>query len=81
MARTVVSESDLLQWINVELKKCAECTDCTVTSILRLDGVDEVGCNWSSPNLHCSGRPVSGCIERASEVTARARLLFNVEYQ
>lgn len=77
MPRRTVSEVELLQWINAELAKDDDCTDCRVTSVVR-GCVDAQGCNWSSANLRCSGRPVVPCQSVANKVIAQARLLFNI---
>ena len=79
MTRKTVSEVELLRWINVELAKDDECTDCRVTSVMSLRGVDAEGCNWSSANLRCSGRPAVLCQSVANEVIGQARLLFNIK--
>jgi hypothetical protein len=79
MPRKTVSEVELLQWINAELAKNDDCVDCRVTSVMRLRDVDADGCNWSSANLRCSGRPVVLCQSVANEAIAQARLLFNIQ--
>jgi hypothetical protein len=79
MSRTVVSEAALIEWMNSRLQQHEECKDCSFTSVLRLAGKDEVGCNWSSPNLRCSGVPALVCRPAANHVAVQARELFNLE--
>jgi hypothetical protein len=79
MQRKTVPEAELLKWINTELAKDDDCTDCRVTSVMRLRGVDVDGCNWSDANLRCSGRPVVLCQSEANDVIAQARSLFNIQ--
>lgn len=79
MPRKTVSEVELLRWINAELAKNDECTDCRVTSVMPLHSVDVEGCNWFSANLRCSGRAVVLCQSVANEVIDQARSLFNIE--
>lgn len=79
MPRQIVSEVELLRWINAELAKSDDCADCRVTSIMRLRGVDADGCNWSSANFRCSGRPVAVCQSVANAAIAQARSLFNIQ--
>ena len=79
MHRTIVTESKLLELINAELAEHEECSDCRVTSVLKLRDVAPGGCNWSSPNLRCSGEPVSLCLPVANQVIAQISLQFNVK--
>lgn len=78
MARVSVSQEGLLKWINSELSKHEECNDCSVTSVVRLKGEDEDGCNWSSVNLRCSGVPVVVCNQVANQTIAQAKKKFNI---
>ena len=79
MARAIVSQEELLKWLNAELAKHDECDDCRFTSVTRLRGTDADGCNWSSPNLRCSGRPVAPCDAIAKELVAQAQARFNLK--
>lgn len=74
-----VSQDELLEWINLELSKYEECNDCRVTSVVRLKGEDENGCNWSSKNLNCSGIPADVCSPVANKVIAHAKMRFNLK--
>ena len=67
MPRKQVTEEQLLELINAELRKNEECTDCRFTHIHR-QKTDEEGCNWSVTNLRCSGTPASVCTETADFV-------------
>lgn len=78
MARQIVSGEELLKWLNVELAKHDECDDCRFTSVMRLRGTDADGCNWSSPTLRCSGRPVAPCHAVANELVTQAQARFNL---
>jgi len=79
MSREVVPEETLIEWMNSRLQQHEECKDCRITSVLRLVDKDEDGCNWSSPNLRCSGVPADVCSPTASHVAAQARELFNLK--
>jgi hypothetical protein len=61
MKRTLVSEEDWLSWMNSQLSKYGECTDCRFTSVQQLREEDEEGCKWSMANLRCSGVPILVC--------------------
>lgn len=78
MAREVLSEEKLLDWLNAELAKHDICEDCRFTSVMRLRGTDAAGCNWSSPNLRCSGRPAAPCQPIANELVGQAQARFNL---
>jgi len=79
MARRVVREVELLDWMNRELHKDEDYRDCEFTSVTRLAELDDVGCNWSSPNLRAHGMPVAACQEAAAAISERARQSFNIE--
>ena len=79
MDRQIVTEEELLDWLNTELRKREECDDCRFTSVMRLRDTDPDGCNWSSPNLRCSGRPVEPCNVVANEIAAQAHGLVNLK--
>ena len=78
MPRTVVSEQDLRNWLDTQIKKHEECADCHFGGIIRLRGSDDTGCNWSEPVLTCSGQPAKICVPIAAQVLAEARQKFNL---
>lgn len=78
MTRKVVTEAELLAWINRELHKNEDYKDCEVTSVTRLVGVDEIGCNWSNPNFQWHGMPGAVRLQAAVPVIERAREIFNI---
>jgi hypothetical protein len=78
MPRQVLAEAELLEWMNRELHGSEDYRDCEFTSITRLAGIDETGCNWSSANLQGHGIPVAVCQEAAGPIVQRAKQLFNV---
>ena len=72
MARKRVTAEQLLELVNAELRKHEECTDCRFTHVQHHE-IDDEGCNWSLPNLHCSGTPASVCVETAQSLTREFR--------
>ncbi len=76
MAKAVVSQAELLDWLNTEIRKHDACADCRVTSIQKIVGIDADGCNWSTANLRCSGRPVMECEPVLAHVIESARKQF-----
>ena len=79
MKRILVSQDDLLNWMNSRLAEYEECNDCRFTSVLRLREEDDYGCNWSTANLRCSGVPVEVCQPIARRIIYQAMLKFNIE--
>jgi hypothetical protein len=79
MPKDVVSQEDLVRWMNSMLALQYECKDCRFTSVMLLNSEDEDGCNWSSPNFRCSGTPAEVCMPVANEVVRQARMRFNLE--
>lgn len=79
MEKTLLSQEELVRWINSELAKYEECNDCHVTSVAQLREEDEEGCNWSMPNLRCSGVPADVCQPVAKRIIAQARDRFNIK--
>jgi hypothetical protein len=79
MERKVISETELIEWMNRELHKVEDYKGCKFTSVHRLEDEDDVGCNWSDPNVRCSGTTATVCEERAKRIFSKAREMFNVE--
>ena len=59
MKRKAVTEQELVQVINSELKKSEECVGCQVKGIMILSELDAEGCNWDYVSLSCSDRPAN----------------------
>ena len=78
MARQIVSEEELRNWMDAEIKKHDVCADCHFGGIMELQGTDATGCNWSEPMLSCSGQPTAICVPVARRVIAEARKRFNL---
>src|SRR5665648_674705 len=79
MEKKLVSQEELLEWMNSQMVQHEECTNCRFTSVLQLKEEDENGCNWSSPNLRCSGVPVQVCQLIAGQIAVQAREMFNLK--
>lgn len=78
MARKTLPAAELLGWLNSEIATQTECDDCRFTSVTRLLEKDDDGCNWSSANFRCSGRPVEPCRTVANAILANARSRFDL---
>jgi hypothetical protein len=78
MAREIVSEQQFRGWMNAQMQRHEECSDCHFGRIMKLQGTDETGCNWSEPVLGCSGQPTGVCLPIAQQVLAQGRAKFNL---
>ena len=65
--------------MNSQLAQHEECDDCIFTSVRELRVEDEDECNWSSPNLRCSGVTSQVCNPIANRIVDQARAKFNVK--
>lgn len=82
MARQELTERELLAILNEQLSthdRHDTCAGCRFTSIARLRGTDETGCNWSHANLQCSGQPAAVCRPAADRVVSVAREKYNAK--
>ena len=75
--RRIVSEEELISWMNEQLHIEEDYRDCQFTSVYKLADQDSEGVNWSTPRLRCSGAPASICTARASVIEVEARAKFN----
>ena len=78
MKRDLVTEEELIAYLNVELNKDERCKDCKFTSIKKLREPDKDGCNWESANLRCSGTNVAHCSSLKELVIRDAREKVNL---
>ena len=78
MARTKVSEDDLLKWLNAQLAEYEDYRNCSFTSIMRLAEEDKSGCNWSMANVRCSGVSAKVCEPEVIRIVTEATKRFNV---
>lgn len=78
MKRELVSQNDLLKWMNSQLALHDECTNCRFKSVQGHEE-DHEGCNWSPHVLRCSGVPTEVCTPIANQVVAQARSKFNLK--
>lgn len=73
-----VSESELLEILNIELHRDGDHEGCWFTSVQPLSEIDENGCNWSSANLRCSGVSAATCKLDADQVVQEARAKYRL---
>jgi len=78
MDRKIISQEELIQWMNSQLHKEVDLENCRFTSVIKLFEKDENGCNWTDAKLNCSGTPVEVCMDRAATIIKEAKVIFNL---
>ncbi len=79
MERTLVTESELLAFLNKELEKAGHHEQCLFDYIIRLRVDDRTGCNWAYADMKCSGASEKSCPPYAEKIVAEARARFNLK--
>jgi hypothetical protein len=79
MERKLVSEKELLCFLNTELKKTGQHENCRFDSVIRMRIDDRTGCNWASATLQCGEELGNICPLDAERIITEAKARFNVE--
>ncbi len=79
MERKLVTENELLVFLNSELKKAGHHEDCHFDYLIRLKIDDRTGCNWAYANLKCSASSANACPPYAEKIVEKARSQFNLK--
>ncbi|MEN8258353.1 MAG: hypothetical protein ABFS09_10880 [Thermodesulfobacteriota bacterium] len=79
MERTLVTENELLAYLNKELEKAGHHEQCCFDYIIRLKIDDRTGCNWAYADMKCSGSQENACPPYAEKIVAGARAQFNLK--
>jgi len=79
MERKLVSEKELISFLNVELQKAGQHENCFFDSIVKLRVDDRTGCNWAYAKL--KGLPEAGdsCPPDAEKIVNKARAEYNLK--
>lgn len=77
--REIITENELISWMNEQLCSEEDYKDCKFTSVYTLVSDDDEGVNWSTPKLTCSGVPADTCTARAYEIEVEARKKFKLK--
>ena len=78
MDRTLVTEKELLAYLNKELEKTGQ-QESYFESLVRLRVDDRTGCNWSSANLKSRAEGVASCPPAAERIVEEAKARFNLK--
>lgn len=79
MERRLVTESELLAFLNKELEKDGGHEQCHFDYIIRLKIDDRTGCNWAYANMKCGSATEGTCPPYAEKIVAEARARFNLK--
>ncbi len=79
MERKLVSEKEILSYLNVELQKAGQHEDCQFDSVVRLRVNDRTGCNWAYANLKGMAGASKVCSVEAEKIISKARSGFNLK--
>ncbi len=79
MERTLVTENELLAYLNNELEKAGHSEQCIFDYISRLKIDDRTGCNWAYADMKCQGASENACPPFAEKIVAEARAQFNLK--
>lgn len=79
MERTVVSEKELLSFLNKELRKIGQHENFRFDSITRMNLEDRTGCNWSSATIQSAEGKANVCPTDAERIVIEAKARFNVK--
>ena len=77
--RELVTVEELEAWLTNELRKLEDCSEAKVSGIMRLQGLDSDGCNWSDElKVNAGGVSHAYYGDYLGKIVLRARTLFNV---
>ena len=79
MERKLVSEKELLSFLNSELKSTGQGENCYFESLTRLRVDDRNGCNWAYANIKGSNEASHTCPPDAEKIVAAAREKYNLK--
>jgi len=79
MERKLVSEKEILSYLNMALQKSGQHEDCHFESIVRLRVDDRTGCNWAYANLKGMAGASKVCPVDAEKIITKARAGFNLK--
>lgn len=78
MAHVSITEEELLRILNTRLATFDKCVGCKFTSVLHVKEAPADACNWTAPNLRCSGVPALPCETVARAVVAEIAAAYSV---
>lgn len=80
MERKLVTEEELIKLLNNQLAEHEDSEGYSFDQgVLRLAGVDENGCNWSTVHLRGSGVPVAPMAPIADRIVGEAKKKYNIK--
>lgn len=79
MERKLVSEKELLAFLNIELQKVGQHENYHFESLVRLRVDDRSGCNWAYANLKHVADTANVCPVDAEKIVNKARTKYNLK--
>jgi hypothetical protein len=79
MERKLVSEKEILSFLNMKLQKAGQHDNCRFESIVRLRVDDRTGCNWAYANLKGIAGASKVCPPDAERIVSEARTEYNLK--
>ncbi|MGV1100823.1 hypothetical protein ACUUL3_15605 [Thiovibrio sp. JS02] len=79
MERTLVSEKELLSYLNKELQRAGQLEECRFDAIVRMRIDDRSGCNWASATVCCGQATGNVCPPAAERIVNEAKKRFNLK--
>lgn len=79
MNRKLVSETELISFLNAELHKLGQLENCFFASIVRLRVDDRTGCNWAYAQLQGSADNGPASPPGADRIVHKARAEYNLK--
>ena len=79
MQRKLLSEKELLSFLNKELNNTGQGENSYFESLTRLKVDDRNGCNWAYANIKGSTGSANSCPPDAEKIVAAAREKFNLK--
>ena len=80
MERTLVTETELMSYLNNQLHKNGHNKNCYFDYLIRLKIDDRTGCNWAYANLSCDCKDNDKvCPTDSEKIVTNARAMFNLK--
>jgi hypothetical protein len=81
MSRKFVSATHINNWLTTELQKTPDCEQCTLSGVMKLQDIDDDGCNWTERAvvLNAAGANDPYVVKKAQDLVLLAKSLFNIE--
>ena len=81
MSRKLISESELVSWVNSQLKTTEDCSSASVSGATEVtEPENNNGCNWSITIYRAGSSSPELCSSVFNKIIAEASTKFNVDW-